>query len=48
MKRILINVEFVVEDVTYTGWVYVYRKSKIDARKRLRELGITADSVTLI
>ncbi len=48
MTRILIDVEYVVEGFTYTATLYVYRKSKIDVRKRLAELGITPDSVKLI
>lgn len=48
MKRIFIDVEFVVEGVTYTVVLYVYRKTKSDARKRLAELGIKPDSITLI
>jgi hypothetical protein len=48
MKQILVDIEFVVEGVTYTAMLYVYRKSKIDARKRLAELGIIPDSVKLI
>jgi hypothetical protein len=48
MKRILIDVEFVVEGVKYTAVLYVYKKTKLDAVKRLAELGIKSDSVTLI
>lgn len=48
MKRILVDVEFVIEGVTYTATLYVYKKSKADMRKRLRELGVTPDSVKLI